>query len=552
MDSLQKYKQYAEDIVNEKMVSCRYIKLAAQRYLSWFDREDIQFRPDKADHVVNFIEKLKHFQQPFAGKPFILEQWQKWFLYGIYGWYYTDTDNRVIKHIILDCGRKTGKSMLAAAMSLYAMIEGGSGIECDIVANTRAQAKILFDMCAAISKRMDPKRKHLRQTINRIKFDRKESFIQVLASEAASLDGYGSYFYVEDEFHAATDTKLFDVLASSQGARHNPLSFICTTAGYNLTGPYYTEIRKGLIDMLEGVIENDSLFGLIYTLDEGDDYHDPAVWKKANPNLGVTVGESYIRDRIENIKTNPLSEIDVITKTMNQWVQSKETWITDETVMKSFEKLDLNKLKGELAFGGIDLASVSDETAVNIMFPPNPYREYYPDKYIFYSRAYLPEDALINSPNADFYKKAKMAGHLYTTPGNVTDYDFILRDLIDFNNDYVLEKVAYDAYNSSQFVINAQDSGVMMEPFAQGLGSFNRATKEFERLILSGKVVIDGNVVTRWNFANVVIKEDNNFNTKPIKSNKQQKIDIVIAMLQSLGIYLLSPRYAFSVSEEQQ
>lgn len=552
MDSLQKYKQYAEDIVNDKMVSCRYIKLAAQRYLSWFEREDIQFRPDKADHVVNFIEKLKHFQQPFAGKPFILEQWQKWFLYGIYGWYYTDTDDRVIKHIILDCGRKTGKSMLAAAMSLYAMIEGGSGIECDIVANTRAQAKILFDMCAAISKRMDPKRKHLRQTINRIKFDRKESFIQVLASEAASLDGYGSYFYVEDEFHAATDTKLFDVLASSQGARHNPLSFICTTAGYNLTGPYYTEIRKGLIDMLEGVIENDSLFGLIYTLDEGDDYHDPAVWKKANPNLGVTVGESYIRDRIENIKTNPLSEIDVITKTMNQWVQSKETWITDETVMKSFEKLDLNKLKGELAFGGIDLASVSDETAVNIMFPPNPYREYYPDKYIFYSRAYLPEDALVNSPNADFYKKAKMAGHLYTTPGNVTDYDFILRDLIDFNNDYVLEKVAYDAYNSSQFVINAQDSGVMMEPFAQGLGSFNRATKEFERLILSGKVVIDGNVVTRWNFANVVIKEDNNFNTKPIKSNKQQKIDIVIAMLQSLGIYLLSPRYAFSVSEEQQ
>jgi len=92
---------------------------------------------------------------------------------------------------------------------------------------------------------------------------------------------------------------------------------IVTTAGYNLTGPYYTEIRKGLIDMLEGVVDNDSLFGLIYTLDEGDDYHDPAVWKKANPNLGVTVGESYIRDRIENIKTNPLSEIDVITKTMN-------------------------------------------------------------------------------------------------------------------------------------------------------------------------------------------------------------------------------------------
>jgi phage terminase large subunit-like protein len=141
--------------------------------------------------------------------------------------------------------------------------------------------------------------------------------------------------------------------------------------------------------------------------------------------------------------------IDVLTKSFNVWTQSAETWITDETVMKSFEKLELDKLKGEIAYGAIDLASVSDMTAVSLMFPPNPDREYFPDKYIFYSRAYLPEDALVNSPNADFYKKAKMAGHLFTTPGNVTDYDYILRDLIDFNNDYILEKVAYDPYNSS-------------------------------------------------------------------------------------------------------
>ena len=180
--------------------------------------------------------------------------------------------------------------------------------------------------------------------------------------------------------------------------------------------------------------------------------------------------------------------------------------------MKSFEKVDLTQLEKEVAFGGIDLASVSDETALSIMFPPNPDRDYFPDKYIFYNRAYLPEEALVSSPNADFYKKAKRAGHLFTTPGNVTDYDYILKDLNTFNNHYCLEKVAYDAYNSSQFVISAQDSGVMMEAFAQGLGSFNRATKEFERLILSGRVVIDGNVVTRWNFANVVIKEDANFN----------------------------------------
>jgi phage terminase large subunit-like protein len=188
---------------------------------------------------------------------------------------------------------------------------------------------------------------------------------------------------------------------------------------------------------------------LIYTLDEGDDYRDESVWEKANPNLGITVAKRYLRDRITQAQSIPSMEIDVKTKNFNMYVQSAETWITDAVVMKSFEKIELDKLKGELAFGAIDLASVSDMTAVSLMFPPNPDREYYPDKYIFYSRAYLPEDALVNSPNADFYKKAKMAGHLYTTPGNVTDYDFILRDAIDFNNDYILEKMAYDPYNSS-------------------------------------------------------------------------------------------------------
>lgn len=552
-DELQKYKQYAEDVLSDKIPACEYLKFACRRYLSWFDREDIEFRPEMADKPVNFIQKLKQFQGKWAGQNLILEEWQKFFIYGIYGWYYKGTGKRVVRHAILEVSRKNGKSTLVAGISLYHLIvEGQGGTEVDIVAMTRQQAKILFDMCSAISKRMDPKGRHIRQTINRVKYPKYDAFIQVLASESAALDGYSSSLYIIDECHNQKDSKLNDVLASSQASRENPLSIYITTAGYLLTGFYYTDVRPNLVSVLNGSVDNDSLFGLIYTLDEGDDYNDKSVYLKAIPNLGVSVSEDYIQDRINMIKSQPSSEIDVMTKTFNIWCQSQETWITDETVMKSFEKLDLNKLKGELAFGGIDLASVSDETSFSIMFPPNPDREYHPDKYIFYSRAYLPEDALVNSPNADFYKKAKMAGHLYTTPGNVTDYDFILRDLIDFNNEYVLEKVAYDAYNSSQFVINAQDSGVMMEPFAQGLGSFNRATKEFERLILSGKVVIDGNVVTRWNFANVVIKEDNNFNTKPIKSNKQQKIDIVIAMLQSLGIYLLSPRYAFSVSEEQQ
>ena len=547
------YYKYSSDVLSGRIVACRYVKLACQRFEDFLKREDMEFHEDKVDKVLKFCSKQVQFEAPFNNKPLVLTPCQEFFIANIFGFYYKDTDDRVCQHAILEVGRKFGKSALCAVLGLYCLIAESDGqVEIDVAAMTRKQAAILFKKACGFAKNMDKKQKWLKRTINDIKYKKNDSYFQCLAAESNQLDGYGAQVFFLDEAAAQKDSKLYDVLASSQGARHNPLDIILTSANYNLTGPHYTEWRKAAIDMLEGVVQNDSLFALIYTLDEGDDYRDESVWEKANPNLGITVTKRYLRDRITQAQSIPSKEIDVKTKNFNLYVQSMETWITDETVMKSFEKVELDKLKGELAFGAIDLASVSDETSFSIMFPPNPDREYHPDKYIFYSRAYLPEDALVNSPNKDFYRKAKKAGHLNTTPGNVTDYDFILRDIIPFNNDYILEKVAYDPYNSSQFVINAQDSGLLMEPFSQGLGSFNRPTKEFERLILSGKVIIDGNVVTRWNFANVVIKEDNNFNIKPIKSNKQQKIDIVIAMLQCLGVYLLSPRYAFSVSEEQQ
>ena len=200
--------------------------------------------------MINFVERLEHFQGVFAGRKFLLSEWQKFIVYYVYGFYYTDTDERVIKHVILDCARKQGKSMFVAALSLYALIgEKEAAAEIDIVANSRQQAHILFDMCKNVSKRMDKRGRHLHSTLNRVKFEKTDSFIQVLASDAASLDGYSASMFVEDEMHAAKDTKLYDVLSSSQGARKNPLSWIVTTAGHNPLCPYY-QMRKSAIEVI--------------------------------------------------------------------------------------------------------------------------------------------------------------------------------------------------------------------------------------------------------------------------------------------------------------
>ena len=290
--------------------------------------------------------------------------------------------------------------------------------------------------------------------------------------------------------------------------------------------------------MLQNRIENDSLVAFIYTLDEGDNWQDEGVWKKSNPNLNVTVSIDYIRDRITQARTSSLIENDVKVKTLNCWVQSVETWITDTQISQSMQRVDLSQLKDEETYIGIDLAAVSDLTCWTALFPPNPERAYFPNHYIFKTFAYLPEQTVENNANSALYRRYISLKELLTTPGNVTDYDYILSDILKLQNDCYIMSVAYDSWNSTQFSISATNAGLPMSPFAQSLGNFNRPTKEFERLLLSSKVIIDLSELVRWCFSNVRIKSDHNDNAKPDKAQKAQKIDCVISMLESLGAYL--------------
>lgn len=548
-DDLNKYFKYAEDVTSGRQIACQYVKDVCSRYLSWMHRTDICFYPQRAQKVIDFVEKLEHFQGKWAGKNFVLSEWQKFIIYYVYGFYYADDDSeRVIKHVILDCARKQGKSMFVAALSLYALIgEKESAAEIDIVANSRQQAHILFDMCKNVSKRMDKRGRHLHSTLNRVKFEKTDSFIQVLASDAASLDGYSASMFVEDEMHAAKDTQLFDVLSSSQGARKNPLSWIVTTAGKNPLSPYY-QMRKSAIDVIQGRIDNDSLVAFIYTLDDSDKWTDETVWQKSNPNLNVTVSIDYIRDRIIQAKTSSLIENDVKVKTLNCWVQSIETWISDSNITASMQSVDLQQFKDAECFVGVDLAAVSDLTCWSVLFPPDAARQIWPDKYIFKSFAYLPEETIGKSENGYLYRRFLEHNELISTDGNVTDYDIILKDLLCLNDDNYILSVAYDRWNATQFAINATNAGLIMQPFSMSIGNMNRPVKELERLILSDKVIIDVSELVRWCFSNVRIKTDNHDNATVDKAQKAQKIDAVVSMVEALGAYL-SRVQGFDVSQ---
>ena len=548
-EKTDKYKEYALQVVNNEITACNYIKLACQKYLDWFERDDIEFRHEKADRVINFCSKLRHFTGRFNNQPFILQPFQKWIIYNIYGFYYTNTNERVIKNVWIELARKNGKTFFAAALGLYALIaDGEANSEVELIANSRKQAQICFDMCSNMVAKLDPKHKYFKSYRDKIKFDYTKSFLQVLSSDSGSNDGWNSYMFIADEVHAYPDSKMFDVMKSSQGMRDNPLAISITTAGLNLFSFAYTQ-RKTNIEVLYGKKEDDSQFTAIYTLDEDDDFRDESVWIKANPNLGVTVKMQYLREQVQQAKNNTALEISTRTKNFNQWLASSDIWISNDILLEHSQKVNLEDYKDKdlVAYVGVDLSSVSDLTSVSCMIPT-------PDKIIYKIWYYLPQSVLENNSNAEQYRIWHKKGLLTLTPGNVTDYDYITNDIMKLNEIIPIQMIAYDRYNATQWSIQMTELGMPMQPFSQSMMNFTVPTKTLERIIKMGNVIIDDNEMTRWCFGNVVLKFDWNDNCRPTKEENQQKIDGVIAMLQALGGYLSIEHYdnsilAFNVNE---
>ena len=533
----EKYTDYANKVLSGEVVACQYVKLACKRYLDWLQREDIEFKTTKVDKVITFMNHLKHFTGKMNGKPFILSDFQYWIICNIYGFYWKGTDNRVIKNVYIELARKNGKSFFAAAMALYNLVaDGENNAEIELVANSTKQAKIVFQMCKYLSQGLDKKKKYFKMYRDNIRFDKTKSFLQVLSSDANANDGWNSSLFIIDEYHSAPNSSMYDVMKSSQGNRDNPLAIVITTAGFNLFSPCY-QLRQTNIEILKGIKQDDTVFAAIYTLDDGDDWQDEKNFIKANPNLGISVKTNYLKEQVQQAKNNTSLEVGTRTKNFNQWLSSSDIWLSNDLLLDNTAKVDIKDFSNNTAYIGVDLAAVSDLTAVSIMIPVD-------DKYYFKTKYYLPQSALSNNANSEMYKEWKRLGYLTITDGNVTDYDYILADIIKANQSIYIEKIAYDSYNATQWAIKATSEGLPLEPFSQALWHFNQCTKDFERLLKLGKVVIDDNPITRWCFGNVILKYDHNENVKPMKAVDMQKIDGVIAMLQALGIYIETPQYS--------
>lgn len=325
---------------------------------------------------------------------------------------------------------------------------------------------------------------------------------------------------------------MFDVIKSAFGARRQPLMFIITTAGFNKNGACYA-YRENVIKILRGINRDDTLFGIIYTLDSKEEWDDPKMWIKSNPNLGVSVSMDYLADQVADAKNRPEAVHNVMTKNVNLWVDAEKTWILDEVWMRCVGTTDRESLKGCPCWGGLDLSNVSDITAFVLIFHEE-------EKFRLLPFFWIPEEKMLEkirkeNINYDLWVKA---GYVKVTPGNVVDYDFVKADILTIIQDYDFQSTAYDRWNSSQTIIDLQNEDMECNPFGQGYGSMGAPTKEFEKLVLTGKIEHFGNPVLRWMLSSTVVKTDPAGNIKPDKEKSVQKIDGIVASIMALGEWM--------------
>ena len=539
----EKITTYPWDVLEGKILTCENIKLACKRFIGFLDMEDRYFDVGDVERTIRFFQRFRHFTGQYNNKPFILQEWQKFMICGIYGFKWKKDNTRVTRTFILSVSRKGGKSSIISIMAIKALLEENNA-QVIVAANSASQASILFKMASSYLKSLGGKvDKLFRRFRDRIMFDKTDSSMRVVSADASRLDGLNCNFAVVDEISQAPNSDVYDVLESSMGSRQQPLMCCCTTRSNNQSG-FYKELEQSGIDVMRGLKQDDSVFCLVYTLDDGDDCEDEKVWKKCSPNLGISVSEDFYRQQITKMKNNPSQTTAIMTKVFNVWTSTSNVWIPQSYTFKVMDKVRMDDFKDKLLYLSFDLASTSDLTCLSAMYEDN-------GIYYFKNWYYLPQEALKTSTNKDNYKKWQRQGFLTVTQGNVTDYDYVMNDIQKLqDNSEGIVRISYDSWNATDFTIRLTESGFNMKPYSQSIGSMNRPTKAIERLIMEGKnIVIDKNPITLFCFENSVPKPDYNDNIKIIKESYENKIDGVIAIIMNYGGFQEENHYDGSLIE---
>ncbi len=540
--------RYAQRVVGGEIVACKWVKAACRRHLADLGRTDDAWRfvfdPVAANRVCQFVQLLPHIKGEWA-RPvlaggqmvyprILLEDWQCFILCVVFGWKIRDTGKRRFKRVYIEVPRKNAKSTLSSGVANFMFAaDGEPGAEVYSAATTGEQARIVFNDAATMAQR-EP------SFVNRFGVDIGKHSMSVpdtasvfrpLNAEGSTLDGLNIHCGVIDELHAHKKRDLYDVLDSGTGARSQPILWMITTAGSDRSGICY-EQRIHVTKVLDGVFVDDSFFGIIYTIDEGDDWTDPAVWEKANPNWGVSVMPDDMEDACRKAMSMASAQNGFLTKRLNVWVNADSAWMD----MRAWDAcadpaLSLDQFDGQECIIGHDLASKVDIAAKMRLFwrDIGGVRHYYG-----FGRYYLNEKAIEEGTNSQYSGWARR-GMLVATPGNVTDFAVVEEDFLSDAKTFTVREAPYDPFQATQFSQRMVAAGLPMIEVGSTVKNFSEPMKWLEALVLQKRFHHDGDEMLTWMVSNTVCHRDAKENIFPRKEREENKIDGVVSLLMCLN-----------------
>jgi phage terminase large subunit-like protein len=534
--------KFIDGVVSGQIVSGELVRLACQRHkrdLQEGHLRGLRFDRARAQRVIDFFAFLRHSKGEWAGQQFVLAPWQQAMTWILFGWLRADTGFRRFRTAIVELARKQGKSTWAAGIALYMTVaDGEQGCETYSVATKKEQARLVHGEAVRMVAKSPSLSKVLKRCRDNLHCLATNSKFEPLASEEDSLDGLNPHCIVADEVHAWSNRLLWDVLATAVGARRQPLMLAITTAGYDRHSVFYQQ-HDYSIKVLRGIVEDDTWFAWITCLDETDDWEDEANWPKSNPNLGTTIRLDELRAAAAKAKASPAELNSFLRLRLNIWTNQHTAWMPPDKWVACSTVVDPVALQRRPCFGGLDLSTTTDISALVLLFPPYGKDE----RWSVLPYLFLPEEAIEQRSKRDRvpYDLWQRQGFFNLTPGNVIDYDYIRAKVQELASQYDIREIAFDRYNSSQIVTQLMGDGFTMVPFGQGYVDMNSPVKRLMELVLTGELAHGGNPVLRWMASNCMAATDPAGNIKLDKSKSREKIDGMVALAMALGRAILTP-----------
>lgn len=543
---------YARDVTEGRILSCQWVKLAAERHLR--DLKDPRFVLDlKEVHArIEMCKTMRHYKGPAKGTPFRPDPWQQFIIGSLFGWKLKDSGLRRFRYSFVKVPRKNGKTFMAACVALMLLIAGRQlgpdgrfesegGAEVYFVATKEDQAKIGWGDCVKIIKRSPGWAERLDSRVKEIRYDKNDGFCRPLGSDSDTLDGLNPSGAIKDELHAWKDRNLWDVVDDAFAARDQPLDFVITTEGTIREG-IHDEVDKHARNVLQsdGSYSDESFFAIIYTLDENDDPFDEAVWPKANPCLGVLGAKSidYMRDKAARARLVPGQLSTFLTKQLNVRQDADDAWLLLDQWDACKAVVNLADFKGVDSFAAVDLGRVNDWSAFCQVFPAADGSFYFDWTY------WLPEEsyeALKREGRlpVDVWRREKL---LIVTEGNVTDFSELESFIASRIVTHPVTDLAYDPMFAHELAMRLRDNhGLQVIEFRQTFTNYTPACDQFERMLLGAQMRHNGNAIARWNAGNVVLRKGPSGNKMPDKNKSKAKIDGISAALMATNRAMLAP-----------